>query len=156
MSGAMRGLLAAALLLASGCAPRFYERSTLVLDHPELDRFTVRYGELEGCLLKRQVPVEYRIRRPRYSLTLRPLSAIDGAAPRLELRFEPAGALELRFPELQPPPPMLYAEPGSRYVVEGAALAGERLRVQIVDGSELVGEERFELAREHCRVFTPG
>lgn len=148
-------LLGVALL--SGCAPRLYQRSTYVLDHAELDRFTVRYGELEGCLFKHQLPVEYRIKRQRYALALRPVAAVGEAAPRLELRFEPINAqLQLRWPDLDPPPTALYAEDGERYLIDAPALGSGVLRLEVIENGGVLREERFELRRQSCRVLGTG
>jgi len=151
---------AGSLLLATligvanvACAPRFYQRTTVALDVGDEDAVQIRYGELDSCLLRRQVPVEYTIRRPRYTLQIRPVPGLETPA-RLELRLQAGANGTLRFPDLTLEPQALYAEPGVRYVVDTVALNGA-LNLQILRGSEELGSERFKLSAGQCRVLSP-
>lgn len=155
MSASWRWAALGALGLLAACAPRMYQRSTVVLDHAESERFDLRYGELDGCLFKHQLPVEYRLQRKQYRLQLRPLSALQGAAPRIELLVEAQPPLDLGFPGMAEPPAPQYAERGTRYVVDTAQLADGVLQLQLRSGGQVVGEERFELSTQSCRVFSP-
>ncbi len=151
----LRGLLALSLALAStACAPRFYDRSTLEFDAPDEDAVQVRYGELDGCLLRRQVPVEYTLRRPRYTLVIKPVAGLD-SQPRIELRLRADASLELVFPGVEPPPAALFAEQGSRYLIDSAVLPGRLLHVEVHRGTEILGEERLRFSETHCRILSP-
>lgn len=148
----------AALLLTtiavSACAPRFYERSTVVFDTPDDEAIQVRYGELDGCLLRQQVPVEYILRRPRYTLLVRPVAGLD-SAPRIELRLQSDSDAKLVFPTLAVAPPPLFADKGSRYLVDTTEITDSLLQVEVRRGSESLGQEALRFSATRCRVLSP-
>lgn len=147
-------LLAALIGLANiACTPRFYQRTTVALEVGDEEAVQIRYGELDSCLLRRQVPVDYVIRRPRYTLQIRPVPGLETPA-RLELRLQAGANGTLQFPDLAEAPQALFAELGVRYVVDTAALNGV-LNLQVRRGNEELGSERFKLSAGQCRVLSP-
>jgi hypothetical protein len=151
----MRTLSVLLTLGLAACAPKLYQRSTVVLDHADVDQFTVRYGELSGCLLRHQLPVDYTLKRPRYRLDLRPQPATGEAAPTIDIKLTASGDLQLRFPGVEPAPEARYAEGGQRYLLDTAGLGGS-WSLQVVEGAETIGDERFSLSRDSCRVLGSG
>lgn len=149
-----RGALTLMLAMsAAACAPKFYQRTTVALETGDDDGVQVHYGELDSCLLRQQVPVEYIVRRPRYTLQIRPVPGM-GAPPRLDLRLQGNGNPVLSFPDLAEPPAPLFAEQGVRYLVETSAL-GHSLSFTVLRGQEELGRERYALTPGHCRVLSP-
>jgi hypothetical protein len=138
---------------AAACAPKFYQRTTVAVETGDDDGVQVRYGELDSCLLRQQVPVEYVVRRPRYTLQIRPVPGLQ-APPRLELRLQAGSEPTLQFPDLQQQPQALFAEQGVRYLVETSAL-NNLLNLKVLRGQEELGRERFRLTPDHCRVMSP-
>lgn len=146
-------LLVLLALSASACAPKFYQRTTVALETGDDEGVTVHYGELDSCLLRQQVPSEYIVRRPRYTLQIRPVPAMNEPAS-IELRLQAGADPSLRFDEVAEPPAALYAETGVRYVVPVAALKNS-LSFTVLRGSEELGHERYALSPDHCRVLSP-
>lgn len=142
--------LIAALLALAACAPRIYERETVILDAPDLDQYTIKYGELEGCLLRRQVPLNYGVARARYAVALRAGTSAQDAAPRIEIVVKGARTLSLRFPELSEQPAGDVGPQSSRYSVDSAALPQNRLRFEVLSGTEVLGTEALTFKRESC------
>lgn len=140
----------------AACAPRFYERSTVTLDGRDDGALQVRYGELDGCLFRHQLPVEYTLRRPAYTLVLRPVAVTGDGSPRVELRLQTDRGVELRVDNAREPVAPLYIDGGSRYLVDTAALAGGRLELTLSRGAETVGTESFAVSRDRCRVLATG
>jgi len=143
-------LLAAA---ATACAPKFYQRTTVAVETGDDEGVQVRYGELDSCLLRQQVPVEYVVRRPRYTLQIHPMPGLQ-APPRLELRLQAGADPTLQFVDLKEQPQPLFAEQGVRYVVETSAL-NNVLNLKVLRGQEELGHESFRLTPDQCRVMSP-
>lgn len=146
----LRPALIAALLALAACAPRVYQRETVILDAPDLDQYTIKYGELEGCLLRRQVPLNYGVARARYAVALRAGTSAQAQAPRIEIVVKGARTLSLRFPDLSEPPVGDVGPQSSRYSVDTAALPQGRLRFDVLSGVELLGSEALTFKRESC------
>jgi hypothetical protein len=139
----------------TACAPRFYQRHTVVLDSNEQDALQVRYGELDDCLFRHQIPVEYTVRRPQYTLYLRPVSSTDAQSARIEIRLVADAGVSLTVADVEQSPEALYAETGHRYLVNVAELKSEVLRLRLEERGERIGEERFAVKADHCRVLSP-
>jgi hypothetical protein len=140
-------------LSAAACAPKFYKRTTVALETGDDEGVQVHYGELDSCLIKQQVPNEYIIRRPRYTLQIRPVPGLN-EKPSIELRLQAGSAPSLRFDDVAEQPPALYAETGVRYLVETKALK-KSLSFSVLRGDEELGHESFALSPDHCRVLSP-
>lgn len=142
-------------LLLTACAPQMYKRTTVTLDNRDEDALTTHYGELDGCLLKHQLPVEYTLRRPGYTLVLRPIPAMKDAKPRIEIRLQANAAVSLTVTSADVSPEPLYAEGGARYVVDTADLHGKALVLSLTRSGEVLGTERFGVDESSCRVLSP-
>lgn len=140
-------------LSAAACAPKFYQRTTVALETGDDEGAVVRYGELDSCLLRQLVPVEYLVKRPRYSLQIRPMPGLN-EKPGVELRLQAGAEPSLRFDDVAVQPAALYAESGVRYVVDTASLK-KTLGFTVLRGSEELGHESFALTPDHCRVLSP-
>lgn len=146
-------LLALLAISATACAPKLYQRTTVALETGDDEGVQVHYGELDSCLLRQQVPNEYIVRRPRYTLQIRPVPSMDEPAS-IELRLQAGADPSLRFDDVAQQPQALYAEPGVRYVVATASLK-KMLSFTVLRGTEELGHERFALTPDHCRVLSP-
>lgn len=146
---------AALALLLTACAPQLYKRSTITLDSREDDALTTRYGELDGCLFKHQLPVEYTLRRPRYTLVLRPIPAMKDATPRIEIRLQADASVSLTVTSVDDSPAPLYAESGARYVVDTKDLRDSTLALSLSRSGEVLGTERFGVDESSCRILSP-
>ncbi len=145
-----------ASLLSCACAPRIYQRSTVTLEAPDDEGTQIRYGEFDGCLLRQQLPVEYVVRRRFYTLTIRPIAALEDDRPRVEVRVSGDATVMLRVVGAEPPVEARYAEGGSRYVIDTGAIAGTTLEMELSRAGEVIGQERFDLKKHSCRVLSPG
>lgn len=146
-------LLLLLALSASACAPKFYQRTTVALETGDDEGVQVHYGELDSCLLRQLVPSEYIVRRPRYTVQIRPVPAMNEPAS-IELRLQAGADPSLRFDDIAVQPPALYAETGVRYLVPATALK-KTLAFTVLRGSEELGHERYALTQDHCRVLSP-
>ena len=155
MRFALPTAVAVLALLLTACAPQMYKRTTVTLDSREDDALTTHYGELDGCLLKHQLPVEYTLRRPRYTLVLRPIPAMKDAKPRIEIRLQADAAVSLTVTSADTSPEPLYAEGGVRYVVDTAGLHDKTLALSLTKSGEVLGTERFGVDTSSCRVLSP-
>lgn len=142
-------------LLLTACAPQLYKRSTVTLDSREDESLMTRYGELDGCLFKHQLPVEYTLRRPRYTLVLRPIAAMQDAKPRIEIRLQADASVSLTVTSVDRSPEPLYAESGARYVVDTGDLRDKTLALSLTRSGEVLGTERFGVDESSCRVLSP-
>lgn len=140
-------------LALSACAPRLYQRETLKLDHRDLDQFEIRYAEFDGCLLRRPVPVSYRLQRSSYVLNLEVRFGNDQTAAGLEVGLSGTGTLNARFPDLGPVEPISVTDGGSRYRLDSARLGGA-LRVQVLRGATQLGDETITIERQRCRALS--
>lgn len=149
-------LAAMAVLLTSACAPRFYERETVSLNHRDLDQFEIRYEEFEGCLLKRPVPVNYRVKRQLYTMTLDVHFGTNDTAAGLDVILSGGGNLAARFPELDPQPVGSTSEAGERYRIDTAAAGDGPLTITVLRDATTIGQEVLQLKRERCRALSVG
>lgn len=146
---ALLGLLTA----LDGCSSRLYKQQTLILDSPSIDNFTIRYGELEGCVLEQQVPLQYGVSRQHYAMVLRVLPASGGEAPGLEVVIKGQTTLTAGFPDLSAPPAGSVEPTSSRYRLDVAQLAHPRLRIEVFQEGRLLGTETFSYETRECSAF---
>lgn len=144
-------LLAAALLAA--CAPRLYQRETLTLDHGELDQFEIRYADFDSCLLRRPVPVSWKLRRKLYTLELDVNWGTDAQPASLDLNLSDNPELSARFEGIEPAPRATDLETGVRYRVDPVPAV---LRLTVLRGATEVGNETLRVRRETCRALSVG
>lgn len=142
-------------LVLGACAPRLYQRETLEIDHRDLDQFEIRYANFDGCLLRRPVPVSYRLQRGAYLLSLDVRFGNDQTAAGLDVGLSGAGALSASFPGLGTVAPTSTTESGTRYRLDSSAFESP-LRVQVWRGGTLLGDETLGIRREHCRALSLG
>lgn len=142
-------------LALGACAPRLYQRETLKLDHRDLDQFEIRYANFDGCLLRRPVPVSYRLQRDAYLLSLDVRFGNDQTAAGLDVGLSGTGTLSARFPGLGAVAPASTTESGARYRLDSSAFESP-LRVQVWRGETLLGDETLGVRREHCRALSLG
>ena len=142
-------------LLLSACAPRFYQRETLNLDHADFDALEIRYASMDGCLLRREVPVSYRLRRPQYQLGV---DISFGNAPgtaSLVLSLSGDNHLAARFLDI-PQPPAKPLDEGVRYRVEAATIPDGRLRFEVLRNDQTLERQTLQVTAEHCRAMSLG
>lgn len=148
-------VVVASVLLAA-CAPRLYQRQTIELDHRELDQFEIRYAEFEGCLLQRQVPVSYRLRRPQYTLDLAVHFGSRTEPASLDLALSGGQDLTARFPGLKEAPAAVETEQGAvRYRFQ-AERARTDLSLVVLRGETRLGEEYLRIEHSTCRALSLG
>lgn len=152
----LRAVLIGACALLAACAPRLYQRETLQIDHRDLGQFEIRYTEFEGCLLERQVPVSYRVKRALYTLTLDVHFGSDDAPAGLDVGLIGAGDLSARFPDLSASPAPIPGQDGVRYRFNADALRGGGFTLEVLEGKTLLAQEIVMVRREHCRAFSFG
>lgn len=144
------------LIVAAGlaaCAPRLYQRETLALDHAELDQFEIRYADFDSCLLRRPVPVSWKVQRPLYTLELDVNFGADAQPASLDLQLSGDPELSARFPGLEPAPKATALETGARYRV---AAVPSTLSVTVLRGAAELGQETLRVQRETCRALSVG
>lgn len=149
-------LIAVCALLTAACAPRLYQRETLKLDHPDLDQFEIRYADFEGCLLKRPVPVSYRVKRALYTLTLDVHFGSDPNPAGLDVWLSGPGRVSARFPDLAVAPLAAALDEGVRYRIASNALRGNGFTLEVMQDQALLGQEIIHVRREHCRALSVG
>lgn len=143
------------LALISACAPQVFQRRTVVLGHEELERFDIRHAELQGCLLRRQVPVHYRLQRPGYELEFDVDFGLDSRAPELEMSLSPMSA-SARFPDLIASPPAQELANTKRYRIDMAGVKADAFTVEIRSAEAMLGRERISLQEQRCRGVSLG
>lgn len=146
-------LVAAVLLTTTACAPRLYQRETLQLDHAELDRFEIRYADFDSCMLRRPVPVSWKLARPLYTLELEVNFGTDAQPADLDLMLSGSPNLAAQFAELAAQPTATELDTGTRYRV---AVPGSILSLTVLRDGRPVGEEVLRLKRDHCRALSVG
>lgn len=152
----LRATLLGACALLTACAPRLFQRETLQIDHPDLEQFDIRYADFEGCLLKRPVPVSYRVKRALYTLSLDVhFGNADGAAG-LDVGLIGSGDLSGRFPDLGSSPPATQTEDGMRYRIAASALSGSGFTLEVLQGGTPLAQEIIFVRRQHCRALSLG
>lgn len=152
---AIHALLAITALLTA-CAPRFYQRETLKLDHHDLDQFSIRYQSFEGCLLKRDVPVNYRVQRDRYRMTLDVHFGDDAHPATLDLGLTGEGQLDARFSGLSIAPAKTETEDGVSYRIDPGSMHDGSFVAHILRGTEELGVEAIRFERQSCRALSLG
>lgn len=146
-------LLAAVL---AGCVPRLYQRETLTLNHPEIDRFDIRYADFDGCLLRRPVPVAYKLERSSYTLTMDIRFGEDDRAPGIDLGLAGGESLSAKFPDLDSPPTEVLDGGTAHYRIDARSIRGGTFLVQVLANDRLTGEEAIRVERSHCRALSLG
>lgn len=141
------------MLSLTGCMPRLYQRETLSLDHREIDRFDIRYADFEGCLLRRPVPVAYKLERPSYTLSLDVLFGEDRHAPGIDLGLSGGEDLSAKFPDLSAPPPTTSDIGSAHYRIDSSSIPGSSFTVQVLTDGRPAGEEIILVERKHCRAL---
>lgn len=144
------GLLLALLPAFAGCASHYYQRETLLLDAPDIDRYRVVYEPFEGCLIKRDLPAVYTVQRDQYRLKLRAVPGDSGASPAIEVEVSGAGSPSARFPGAEPAPAGSGGDGYTRYRVLADTLDQPVLTVQVYAADRQLGVERLELTRQRC------
>lgn len=152
---AIPALLACAAVLA-GCAPRLYERQTLRLDHHDLDQFSIRYQSFEDCLLKRDVPVNYRLQRDRYRMTLDVHFGDDAHPATLDLGLTGSEDLTVTFSGLTVPPARTETEDGVFYRIDPSGMKERSFFAYILRGTEELGVEAIRIEHQSCRALSLG
>lgn len=150
---AERALILLCLALLTACAPRLYQRETLSLDHAELDRFEIRYADFDSCLLRRPVPVSWKLRRTLYTLELDVHFGTDDQPASLDLNLSGSPDLSARFAELTVQPVGTEIETGTRYRVP---VPGSTLSLTVLRDGRPVGDEVLRLKRDTCRALSVG
>ncbi|MGQ0618867.1 MAG: hypothetical protein ACT4QA_02950 [Panacagrimonas sp.] len=140
-------------MLLVGCVPRLYQRETLRLDHGEIERFDIRYADFEGCLLRRAVPVAYKLKRPSYTLTLDIHFGQDDRAPGIDLGLSGGESLSASFSGLAPEPIATIEGGKAHYRVEAGSIRGASFAVQVLMSGRPAGEEIILVQRKHCRAL---
>lgn len=135
----------------SACMPRYTQRQTLVLDPAQGDDYSIRYGELEGCLVRQQVPLLYSVQRPAYKLSLRVLPSTGGEAPAIEVVVEGSGGVNVRFPDL--PTQRADEQQPQRTVIPVNSLPVPSLKMELLRGSEFVGSETIAVRQRSCSAL---
>jgi hypothetical protein len=148
-------LIAATALLMSACAPRLYERQTVALDSADLDKFEIRYADLEGCLWRHTVPVSYRVKRAQYTLELGVHFGTTPGSPALDVDLIGDPDFSATFPGRPSGPAPTPIENGVRYRLETDPL-GPMLAVRVERDGHVLGEERFNIERSRCRALGLG
>lgn len=143
-------------LLLAGCAPRLHQRHTVVLEPTEPDVVEMRYGAFEGCLLRREMPVQYRVQRPDYRLQFEVGSSPVERSPSLAVVLQGDGRLQARFPGLSSAPSAQALDGGQRYVLAADTLPASDLRVEVLRDDAVLGREQFAVRRESCRALSLG
>lgn len=146
-----RSLLLIAAVLLSACAPRLYQRETLTVDHRDLDQFEIRYADFDSCLLRRPVPVSWKLRRALYTMELDVHFGTDAQPATLDLNLSGSPDLSARFAELRTSPPATEVETGTRYRVN---IPGSTLTISVLRGGTAVGEEVLRVGRDTCRALS--
>ncbi|MGQ0698482.1 MAG: hypothetical protein ACT4PZ_09585 [Panacagrimonas sp.] len=142
--------------LLTACSPRLYQRETLALDHRDLDQFEIRYQNFDGCLLKRDVPVGYRLQRPQYRMTLDVHFGDTGHPASIDLGLIGQGALSASFPDLSIAPARTETEEGVRYRIAADNVRNRSFVLHVLrDGGQL-GIETVRIERKSCRALGLG
>lgn len=147
------GFVPCLAVLLGGCASQVYQRETLVLQGPDLDQYSIRYEDFEGCLVRQQTPAVYGLARPQYALVLRMIAASEGSQPAVEVVLKGSSTLHARFPGLEPQPTGSESLEGSRYRVEVSRLSVPVLDVQVYQEERLLRTERVGLERRSCKAY---
>ncbi|MGH8517106.1 MAG: hypothetical protein ACREUE_06560 [Panacagrimonas sp.] len=142
-------------LLLAACAPRLYERQTVALDHPDLESFEIRYADFDGCLLRQTVPVSYLVKRSQYVLALGVHFGNTPQPPALDVDLLGDPDLTASFPGRPDASAPMPIENGARYRLDADRL-GTMLAVRVQRDGRVLGEERFEIERSHCRALSLG
>lgn len=143
------------VLPLSACATRWYDRQTVALDSPDLEQFEIRYGDFDGCLLKQTVPVSYRVKRDQYVMALGVHFGNTPESPALDVDLIGDPDLTASFPGRPDTPAPTPIENGARYRLDTDPL-GPQLAVRVHRDGRVLGEERFEIDRSHCRALSLG
>lgn len=157
-----RPLRLALVALAAGlaaCAPRLHQRQILLLEHADpvaAEAMEIRYAPFDGCLLKRDVPVQYQLARPGYTLQIEVGFGRDDQPPGLSLIVLGDADLQARFPGLAPTPEAQPLEDGRRYRIDGAALPADGLRIDVLREDQWLGREFLRVSQQHCRALSLG
>jgi hypothetical protein len=139
----------------SACAPRLYERQTVALDAADLENFEIRYADLDGCLWRHTVPVSYRVKRAQYTMALGVHFGTTPDSPALDVDLIGDPDFSATFPGRPDTPAPTPIENGVRYRIETDPL-GPILAVRVQRDGRVLGEERFDIERSHCRALSLG
>lgn len=150
---AIAGALSA--LWLGGCASQLYERNVVVIDHPD-DAFEVRYAEFDSCLLKRQVPVEYKLKRPLYTLRFEAGFGTSKSPPSLAVILADAPGAALSFSGAGEVAPADELDGTRRYELRPDAGSARTLGIDVVRGSDTLGHEAVRLEPQTCKAMSVG
>lgn len=153
---ARTGLLLILAAAISACAPQLYRRNTVVLDHAALDLFRIGYAEFDGCLLRREVPVNYELQRPHYRMRLEIHFGNGGNAAGIGLELSGPDALSARFADLDPAPVEQPIDGGVRYRIDSASVRADRFTIQVLGDGVLLGEETLQTRTDSCHAVSLG
>lgn len=152
----VHGLLIATSVLLAACSPRLYQRETLKLDHSDFEQFAIRYEAFDGCLLKRDVPVSYRLQRPQYLMTLDVRFGNDRDPASLDLSLTGTGGLRALFADPSAALPGAEIEDGVRYHVDTGTVRNGSVVLHVLRDDEELGVETIRIERESCRALSLG
>lgn len=144
-----------AALAMSACASHLYERSTVVLDQADPDAFDIRYGQFDGCLLKRDVPVEYALKRPSYTLRFEVGFGADDRAPKLDVILSQAVDATLAFDGAGTVAPADLIDGTRRYEIDTGE-ADRTVGISVQRGTDVLGRETIHLDRQKCSAMSLG
>jgi hypothetical protein len=150
--GLQSALIGALMLSLTGCASQVYSRNTLVLKGPAVDDYDIRYEELQGCLIRQQIPTVYIIRRAAYTLNLRMVPASAEDSPSIDVTLKSDVALSARFPGVRPEPQGYVSIEGSRYRVDASAMSVAAFDIEVYSGDRLLGSERLGVEPKSCKA----
>jgi hypothetical protein len=148
--------MAAALsaLWLSGCASQLYERSVVVIDHGD-DAFEVRYAEFDSCLIKQQVPVEYKLKRPQYTLRFEAGFGTASSPPSLDVILADAPGAALTFTGAAVPPAD-ELDGTRRYELRPDPGSEKTVGIDVVRGTDPLGHEAVRLKPQTCKAMSLG
>jgi len=148
----LTALIGGLTLVMTGCASQLYSRNTLVLKGPTVDDYDIRYEELQGCLIRQQIPTVYIIRREAYTLNLRMVPASGEDSASIDVTLKSGVALSARFPGVRPEPQGYVSIEGSRYRVAASALSVAAFDIEVYSGDRLLGSERLGVEPKSCKA----
>lgn len=140
-------------LLLQGCGSVAYQRETLTLNADDIDQFSIKYGELSGCILQQQVPLQYGVARPQYAMVVGVIPASTGDSPGLEITLKGQSKLHARFPDLERQPTGSVDISASRYRINTADLPYPVLRLDVMQDERTLGTEQFTFTSRKCTAY---
>jgi hypothetical protein len=147
---------ALAAMALSGCATQLYERSVVVIDHYDTDAFEVRYADFDGCLVKQQVPVDYKLKRGLYTLRFEAPFGTTKAPPDLDVLLADAPGATLSFTGVGTVAPADELDGVRRYELKPDSTKKQIVGIDVARGSEVLGHETVRLEPQTCKAMSLG